>query len=144
MNIQLKPGLWKTRDGRKAVVEFRTANPKTETPWSGYIENSGGFYSWRDDGVFVPGTCAYAADIISPWTEPKLRPWKPEEVPVGATLKTKDTGSRWLLIGINNYAEVSIAGNSVTRSLSHLLECYTHSLDGGKTWLPCGVMEGGE
>jgi hypothetical protein len=64
-----------------------------------------------------------------------LRPWKPEEVPVGAQLK--QGGTRWLIVGADSSGMVrfSTEGNLHTSKLSG----YTHSADGGKTWHPCGV-----
>lgn len=73
--------------------------------------------------------------------EPKMRAWKPEEVPVGAIVKTNDTGSRWVIIGVNNEGQIAIAGDDEMWSPSWVLSNYTHSLDHGKTWLPCGVEE---
>jgi len=70
----------------------------------------------------------------------KLRPWTADEVPLGCILKTKSTNSVWLLIGRNNVGEILIAGDKY-QSPEWLLREYEHSTDGGKTWLPCGVVE---
>ena len=70
----------------------------------------------------------------------KLRPWTADEVPLGCILKTKSTNSVWLLIGRNNAGEILIGGDKF-RSPEWLLGEYEHSTDGGKTWLPCGVVE---
>jgi hypothetical protein len=69
-----------------------------------------------------------------------LRPWTADEVPLGCILKTKSTNSVWLLIGRNNVGEILIAGDNY-QSPEWLLREYEHSIDGGKTWLPCGVVE---
>ena len=90
-------------------------------------------------------------DIDSPWWDfdsyeyrikptATLRPWTADEVPLGCILKTKSTNSVWLLIGRNNAGEILIAGDKY-RSPEWLLAEYEHSTDGGKTWLPCGVVE---
>ena len=71
---------------------------------------------------------------------PTLRPWTADEVPLGCILKTKSTNSVWLLIGRNNVGEILIAGDKY-QSPEWLLREYEHSTDGGKTWLPCGVVE---
>lgn len=74
--------------------------------------------------------------------EPKLRPWKPEEVPVGCLLLFKHTPPTVLL---------SCDDGCVTYAVSKRLEKYTlldlfrldvkYSTNGGKTWYPCGVEE---
>lgn len=73
--------------------------------------------------------------------QPKYRAWKPEEVPVGCIMKTRDTGSRWVLIGINEQHLLKIAGDTGHRSIEYAFNNYDHSVDGGKTWLTCGVLE---
>ena len=71
----------------------------------------------------------------------KLRPWKPEEVPVGAVVRHKKTGLRMLIEGNNNDVVVMRAGDY---SMELLLENWMYSVDFGRTWLPCGVMEYGQ
>lgn len=75
---------------------------------------------------------------VKPTTTAKLRAWKPEEVPVGAVLRQKA-----------NHANKSIISGMVNRKcFIGVWDCPTlfmaedceHSIDGGKTWLPCGVM----
>jgi hypothetical protein len=60
-----------------------------------------------------------------------LRPWTADEVPLGAWMRNMTNSEyRWL---IN------------TSSLDHTRKAWLqqgeHSTDGGKTWLPCGVVE---
>lgn len=63
--------------------------------------------------------------------EPKLRPWTEDEVPLGAWFRPKHrTWDRSLI------AWVSCEADRVL-----WLDEREHSLDGGKTWLPCGVEE---
>lgn len=63
--------------------------------------------------------------------EPKLRPWKPEEVPLGAWMRGIDSDNqRWMLTNSMNE----------DRRREWLLH-NQHSTDQGKTWLPCGVEE---
>lgn len=149
MSIQLKPGLWKTRDGRKAVVEYRTACPGAQYPWIGYIGKR--VMSWSDGGMEFLHEKG-GADLISPWTKPKLRQWKPEEVPVGAQIRNKSEGKfRALIVCVMDTGRIGFAYNEPDESGDTRLAASTpedalhfreHSLDGGKTWLPCGVMEG--
>jgi hypothetical protein len=61
----------------------------------------------------------------------KLRPWTADEVPLGAQMRTGANGEyRWL---------IDCSGHNIKRK--EWLEEREHSTDGGKTWLPCGVVE---
>ena len=62
---------------------------------------------------------------------PVLRPWTADEVPLGMQVrKQSDPTSRWLI------------GNTGSHNdRLKYVENHEHSIDGGKTWLPCGVME---
>lgn len=83
--------------------------------------------------------------------EPKLRAWKPEEVPVGAWYRRKEiegrhAGYHSLILAVCPTESLPIvfvapAGNFAADDLQYALEICEHSTDGGKTWLPCGVME---
>jgi hypothetical protein len=70
--------------------------------------------------------------------EPKLRPWLPHEVPVGALIRFKGATSRSLIIA-SDYTNPIQA--SACYNTDFALSRFEHSLDYGKTWLPCGVME---
>ena len=60
-----------------------------------------------------------------------LRPWTADEVPLGMQVrKRSDPTRRWLIGNTSN--------ELVRTDWSKELE---HSIDGGKNWLPCGVME---
>jgi hypothetical protein len=63
---------------------------------------------------------------------PVLRPWTSHEVPLGAQMRDVSKQDYRCLI--------HTSGNNDTRK--DWLVGYEHSIDGGKTWLPCGVMEG--
>lgn len=75
----------------------------------------------------------------------KFRPWTPEEVPVGlAVIRKKDTAGHSLILdnGGVDCNGVSYVSNENTIERVHYMTVfhfYEHSLDGGKTWLPCGV-----
>lgn len=60
-----------------------------------------------------------------------LRPWTADEVPLGAWMRFKILPNTRLII---SYVTPSI-------NFKQWLEDREHSLDGGKTWLPCGVVE---
>lgn len=60
-----------------------------------------------------------------------LRPWTADEVPVGGQIRSKaNTIYRFL---------IDQTANAAVRE--DWLKGYEHSLDGGKTWKPCGVEE---
>jgi hypothetical protein len=60
-----------------------------------------------------------------------LRPWTADEVPLGAWMRKKqDITHRWAVID---------TGNELWRQA--WFEDSEHSIDFGRTWLPCGVME---
>jgi len=62
---------------------------------------------------------------------PTLRPWTADEVPLGAwVLEKANRERRWLITDVHDQ---EFRGD--------LLKLYEHSTDGGKTWLPCGVVE---
>ena len=60
-----------------------------------------------------------------------LRPWTADEVPLGAVMRHKTDVSYRSLIG----------STSTEAARSEWLKDREHSTDGGKTWLPCGVVE---
>jgi len=76
--------------------------------------------------------------------KPKLRPWKPEEVPVGGVLKKKNTSFVYHYnVDLNNGVTwfTSPSGETRILSIGELVDSFVVSTDHGKTWLPCGVME---
>lgn len=94
-------------------------------------------------GVF--GDCAgkYRFRLAPEPPAKRFRPWAPEEVPVGALVRFGNgkTGNHcWMITGWN--AVSFHTSNSVYGPvLFEEAECKgcQHSLDNGKTWLPCGV-----
>jgi hypothetical protein len=62
---------------------------------------------------------------------PTFRPWTFDEVPLGAWMRdVSKQDYRWL-----------IHTSAHDDARKDWLVGYEHSIDGGKTWLPCGVME---
>jgi hypothetical protein len=61
----------------------------------------------------------------------KLRPWTADEVPLGA----------WMRHKLNPQDRALIGWVSVQADRDMWLNEREHSLDGGKTWLSCGVKE---
>lgn len=82
--------------------------------------------------------------------EPTYRPFKPEEIPIGALIRWKSevreqmTGRRGfdvtMIIGVHCYRALTgvYACNFTPETL---LRCHEISLDQGKTWQPAGVLE---
>lgn len=60
-----------------------------------------------------------------------LRPWTADEVPLGAWMRFKKV--------IDDRSV--LAWTSTQRDRDMWLDEREHSIDGGKNWLPCGVME---
>lgn len=90
------------------------------------------FGDWRDlsRSENIEGTSPIR---IKP--EPKLRPWKPEEVPVGAIVKTKDGKVRGMITGVGEYGIV--VGNCSNAFQASKIFSEFEQLDGK----PCGVEE---
>jgi hypothetical protein len=66
---------------------------------------------------------------IKPTT--KLRPWTADEVPLGMQARNREyPKTRWLIDRTSN-----------EENRKDWCEKYEHSIDGGKNWLPCGVVE---
>ena len=80
---------------------------------------------------------------VKPTTTTKLRAWKPEEIPVGAILRQKaNHANKSIIVGMVN--RKCFIGVWDCPTLFKAEDC-EHSIDGGKTWSPCGVMtEGAE
>ena len=65
---------------------------------------------------------------------PTFRPWTADEVPLGAWMRDfSKQDYRWL---------IQTSGNDDTRK--DWFVNYEHSIDNGKTWPPCGVIEEGK
>lgn len=76
--------------------------------------------------------------------EPKLRPWKESEVPVGVVIRGLGHSYRSMILGVNkSLGSVWFCSDSkiVEYSLSEMLECYEYSTDGMGDFYPCGVLE---
>jgi hypothetical protein len=84
----------------------------------------------REDGVFM--------FRLAP--EPpakKFRPWTPGEVPIGAIVRPQDFQWRRLITGVDADGRIELYNGHVKARF--MLDYFFHSIDGGKTWLPCGV-----
>ncbi len=72
--------------------------------------------------------------------EPKLRPWKPEEVPMRAVFRIKGLETWCLITGLNTlFVNTGWVGKNP--SYQTLFQEWEHSTDDAETWLPCGILE---
>lgn len=80
--------------------------------------------------------------------EPKLRPWKMDEVPLDCWVRTAGENCAIFkilacqpmgIVSANSFADNNSA--LILRSFEFALKNIEHSTDGGKTWKPCGVEE---
>ena len=114
--------------------------------------------SFNTSGAFWPNETQAANDLINIPEPKKLRPWKPEEVPVGAKLRlaTNNPERTFEILGcIESFGRIKEPaiildvidgvyyprGYVFNADAVSSLSKYEHSTDGGKTWLPCGVEE---
>ena len=97
------------------------------------------------DGSYCRGNNPFKLFILDE-SEPKLRPWNTDEVPVGALIRgktwEKKKGVCTVLLS-NGVLGVSFLYSGVPISMTResLAEQTEHSTDGGKTWKPCGIVE---
>lgn len=68
---------------------------------------------------------------------PTIRPWRPEEVPVGEVVRSKESGGRFLLAGVYKGGDLIIGSNLYPPK--EVLNKFEMDEDGS----PCGVMEDG-
>lgn len=135
-NHKFTVGKYKTRDGRDAVVLMDDATGTY--PLVGYVvwpDNKKEMHTWRDDGMFN-GRSGDRADLLPP--PAKLRPWRPEEVPLGTWIRDRAQTFRGILISVGKYN--TVVGQAVI-GIDLLFDDYEHSTDNGVTWKPCGVEE---
>lgn len=132
------PGDYKCRDGKKATVAF---SPPDSGMWYGHRQTAR-VYGWPPNGRAYANTDD-DYDIISPWTEPKLRPWTHAEVSLDALFRHKNCNGWSKILGriANGSYQLCESVTNETPDLAWLFLHYEHSTDGGKTWRPCGVVE---
>ena len=99
---------------------------KTNTSWTIPITNQEYNFDWNVFDYRIKPTKT-------------LRPWTADEVPLGAWLRHSKQGRKAIIIDVTFDQQIGIHGSYF--SPRFVLENCEHSLDGGKTWLPCGVEE---
>ena len=89
-------------------------------------------------GIF--GDCAhkYQFRLAPVPTAKEWRPWTAEEVPVGGQVRYKNNKQSIRMLIVSN-VQPYFLGEKSFWTLEELFCLMQHSIDGGKTWLPCGV-----
>lgn len=97
-----------------------------------------GYASWHNSVVpdFMLPTHLYRIAH-----EPNLRPWTAEEVP-DCWVRTKGSDIKHRIVEVDSDNASFRAGRTFYSTLEFAFGSCEHSTDGGKTWLPCGVVEG--
>lgn len=96
---------------------------RTGTFWT---SNKSPSWNWADEDFQIKPTKT-------------LRPWTWDEVPIGAWIRSKKHSWKSLIIAVRPDGTFEISDRRI--SPESALDENEHSLDGGKTWLPCGVVE---
>jgi hypothetical protein len=104
-------------DGKEVQVRSRKWNPR-ESLKPDWVDEELSCWNFEDFDYRIKPTA-------------KLRPWTADEVPLGAWIRFKKViDDRSIL-----------AWTSTQRDRDMWLDEREHSTDGGKNWLPCGVVE---
>ena len=104
-------------DGKEVQVRSRKWNPR-ESLKPDWVDEELSCWNFEDFDYRIKPT-------------PVLRPWTADEVPLGAWIRCKKTPHDRHLLGW--------VSDQTDREL--WLDEREHSIDGGKNWLPCGVVE---
>ena len=112
----------------------------------GLIQQVGSSEGMWQPGVFSGDSSRVFCFRLAPEpTAKRYRPWKPEEVPVGALIQHGGwIGSqvRYAICGVERdqivWMTSSTPGKQTLKQLVSDAD-WRHSTDNGKTWLPCGV-----
>ena len=111
----------------------------TERVW-GLIHPLGTASGYWNPNVFGGLACGCRFRLAPELPAKKWRPWTPEEVPVGVKMREREcTGWFTPTCAGDGEIEIVVDGKIQKVKLTELADNHEHSLDGGKTWLPCGV-----
>lgn len=115
---------------------------KDEVQW---FNPNNGWQSWPMDWSYVNFVAASKESPIRRKPQPKLRPWKPEEVPPHCLIRhpnwPKGNFNR-IIEAINDKVWMTSLGCLKEYHNSELIaQGFVHSIDNGASWLPCGVEE---
>lgn len=98
---------------------------------------------WKDES-YLDWNCPIECYRIKP-TIAYYRPWKVEEIPIGCIVRSKkraDEFNEFMLVEmVVGRTETNVyIGHGNSLKLIELFDRYEHSIDNGKTWLPCGIL----
>lgn len=120
--------------------------------------SEGGQLQYRTDDNLMWNDIDYSSFSSGPVyyrIKPTPRPWKPEEVPIGALIRTlhrPDEARVIIGVKVTGPSPEVILNHPLSTRSCYLIDLFTyheghngdrneHSLDHGKTWLPCGTLE---
>ena len=136
--MKLTIGWWKARDGSKWHLDWVGQYGAV-----GHSENELAACGWNHTGFCVTGSLATDdKNLIAPWTEPNLRPWKLEEVPPGIWVRNKSIPKvkMWVAaIGPDCVCVVGSTGETFRITFELLCNAYEYFVGGVIAWKPCGV-----
>jgi hypothetical protein len=89
-------------------------------------------------GIFGDDSHSYKFRLAPEPPAKEWRPWTAEEVPVGAQVRYKGNSKSIRMLIVCD-REPHLLSQSSHWKLQDLLVSMEHSIDHGKTWLPCGV-----
>lgn len=116
-------------------VEATTATPPA-SDWRA-VNSIGTMDGWWNANVFGESAKSCRFRLAPEPHAKRYRPWTPEEVPVGALIRAKGLLWRGLILGVNAQGQIE---HFVGRTdCGYAMNNHLHSIDNGKTWLPCGV-----
>lgn len=132
-----KEELWLRGHQRDDGIEFRYGAINRWEPEFGRIgdDPSWTFRTKKPAGFYLP-----KPDVFKPWTL--------ETAPKGCMLLREEAGTKYpstTICLVNEWTDRGLAyGTRFSLTYVDLLATKEHSLDGGKTWSPCGMREEAE
>lgn len=128
-----------TRGGRKARIICTDRAQDGYPIVAGVGDAEEDLVSYRADGRKIASP-DNPLDLINIPEPPKLRPWKPEEVPLNGLFRHKESRNIYKPSGFVS-GQVRWSGYEQDGLSSKILfENYEWSVDGA-TWHPCGILE---
>lgn len=116
----------------------------TRVRWDGwdlgeYTERTTSGWKPVKNSLCDPGEVAKEPTGWLLYTEPKLRLWRHDEVPLGAWMTMEGKPGRYLITGAKEF-DLIVSGIGAISYEQAFNRC-KHSIDNGATWLPCGVAD---
>ena len=132
-----------TRHGMLVIIAGHQKNTVNYSEIVGWIDIGKGkpflcYNSWDEEGK---NEYEEAYDLFLPADEPKLRPWKMEEVPLNAWVRLERENEIHKIVQIEKGGVFFMKnGQMVDYHFEDLKDFFVYTLD-GKTFHPCGVLE---